>query len=261
VTHAAMTTRDEIVGILSAVDGTLASKLVDRYTEMRTLESVRRWEDCLEKAGKFAEEVYRFVYLAVCGTSLAEVEKMDDLRRNLENAGESAPESLRLLIPRITQRVIWDLRSKRGGGHIKPINPNRLDCKLVLDAASWILAELARLYGESDPDLAAKLVDQLLSFRVPTVERFGDEALVVDRRARLSDQVLMVLASENPARVSEDELFLATRSTNRGSLTAALTRLESEQGYLHRNAHGCKITGTGLNYILKLIADRAFSGT
>src|SRR3990170_2351683 len=156
-----MTTKDEIIETLAVVDRSLASRVLERYLEMRTLESVRRWEDCLDEAGKFAEEVYRFVYLAVKGTPLAEVENMDDLRKKLENPGKEAPESLRILVPRIAQRVLWDLRSKRGGGHIKPIDPNRLDCKLVLDAASWILAELVRLYSESDPELASRVVDQL----------------------------------------------------------------------------------------------------
>jgi len=251
-----MTTKDEIIETLAVVDRSLASRVLERYLEMRTLESVRRWEDCLDEAGKFAEEVYRFVYLAVKGTPLAEVENMDDLRKKLENPGKEAPESLRILVPRIAQRVLWDLRSKRGGGHIKPIDPNRLDCKLVLDAASWILAELVRLYGESDPELASRVVDQLLAYRVPAVERFDEETFVVDRGARLSDQVLMVLAAENPGRVTEEGLSRATKSTNRGSLTAALSRLETEQGYLHRNPQGCKITGTGLSYIMKLIAQR-----
>jgi hypothetical protein len=243
------------------VDHDLATRVVDRYLEMRTLESVRRWEDCLDEAGKFAEEVYRFVHLAVKGTPIAEVEDMDNLRKKLENPGKPAPESLRLLVPRIAQRVLWDLRSKRGGGHIKPIDPNRLDCKLALDAASWILAELVRVYGESDPEMASKIVDQVLAFRVPTVEKFDEETFVVDRSARLSDQVLMVLAAENPVRVVEDDLFKATKSTNRGSVTSAIVRLETEQGYLHRNADGCKITGTGLNYIMKLIAQRSLAET
>jgi len=76
-----MTTKDEIIETLAVVDRSLASRVLERYLEMRTLESVRRWEDCLDEAGKFAEEVYRFVYLAVKGTPLAEVENMDDLRK------------------------------------------------------------------------------------------------------------------------------------------------------------------------------------
>ena len=98
-----MTTKDEIIGTLSVVDNDLATRVVGRYLEMRTLESVRRWEDCLDEAGKFAEEVYRFVHLAVKGTPIAEVEDMDNLRKKLENPGKPAPESLRLLVPRIAQ--------------------------------------------------------------------------------------------------------------------------------------------------------------
>ena len=71
------------VQALSRVNADLAAKLVTRYLEMRTLEAMGRWEDCLEEAGKFAEEVYRFVYLAATGILLHEIENMDDLRKRL----------------------------------------------------------------------------------------------------------------------------------------------------------------------------------
>ena len=50
------------------------------------------------------------------------------------------------MVPRIALAMIYDIRSKRGAVHVKEIDPRHIDVDLAVKAASWIMAELVRVY-------------------------------------------------------------------------------------------------------------------
>ena len=69
--------------------------------------------------------------------------------RQIEN-DTALPDSLRLLMPRVVFGMMYGLRSKRDVVHVKEIDPRYIDAFLCVSAASWVMAELLRLYHSSD---------------------------------------------------------------------------------------------------------------
>jgi hypothetical protein len=162
--------------------------------------------------------------------------------REIEKAA-ALPESLRLLIPRVVQAMVYDIRSKRGAVHVKEIDPRNIDAQMCAQAAPWVMAEFLRLYHVGGETEVARAMDALVRAKMPMVEVFGDET-VVTGDVPCDVELLLLVAQSEPAGLDRRALGLSSKYLP-STVTRALQRLE-QAGCLHKTRDGrYHVTGPG----------------
>lgn len=95
--------------------------------------------------------------------------------RALENeppdANRVGDRSLRLLIPRALP-VLYEIRNNRGVGHLGgDVDANHMDAEAVQAVASWIMAELVRIFHGVATQEAQDTADALVERKSPAIRR------------------------------------------------------------------------------------------
>jgi hypothetical protein len=109
---------------------------------------------------------------------------------------------------------LYEIRNNRGVGHIGgDVDPNFLDSTAVYSMASWILAELVRIFHQVTTDEAQLAVDTLIERKIPLVWEFEDTKRVLSPSMSKSDQTLVLLHRHSDW-VQEGELVRWTEYTN-----------------------------------------------
>jgi hypothetical protein len=113
-----------------AIDASIVHALVCAYEDTVAEYKKGNLDGCLNASGKYVEHTLRAVEFIRLGVALGEVKSVSATAREIEK-DQSLPESVRLLIPRIGQAAIYDIRSKRGAVHVKEIDPRYIDASLA----------------------------------------------------------------------------------------------------------------------------------
>jgi hypothetical protein len=138
------------------------------------------------------------------------------------NAG--VPRSFQILIPRLLP-ALYEIRNNRNVGHVGgDVDPDFMDSSAVVSMASWILAELVRVFHSVATDEAQGVVTELAERRLPLVWRSGDMRRVLKPDLPLRSQVLLLLAS-SATRVRADELLKWTGYKGKPYFTRLLRQL------------------------------------
>lgn len=162
-------------------------------------------------AGKFVEVVLRILQHLTSGTYTPlnrRLDFTDSLANQFMNSG--VDDSVRIHIPR-TARVIYDVRSRRGVGHISGnINANLMDSMLVVSVADWVLAELIRLYCNKSPEDAQKAIDSLIDRKIPLLWTLDGLPVILDPKMAKQGSLLVYFYSKgsNGASIKEVNSFL-----------------------------------------------------
>jgi hypothetical protein len=201
--------------ILSAIPVGLRTPLLNSYQKIATNYFEHKWETSELNGGKFCEVVYSIVNGSITGTFPAKPSKPPDMVlacRALEkipsDPGRIGDRSLRILIPRITP-VLYEIRNNRGVGHVGgDVDPNFLDATAVYSMASWVLAEIIRIFHTVTTSEAQEMVDMLIERKHPIIwEVWGtDIKRILDPKMKKGDQVLVFL-HHSPSWVSDNDLF------------------------------------------------------
>jgi hypothetical protein len=190
----------------------------------------RKWRPSELSGGRFCEVVYTILDGHAKGTYAATPKKPPNFVqacRNLEN-NSNEPRSFQILIPRLLP-ALYEVRSNRGVGHVGgDVDPNHMDSTIVLGTVNWILAELVRVLHQLPVSDAQKLVDLLVERRIPIVWQVGDIRRVSDTSLKLSDQILLLIASY-PTPTTVDDLFEWTGYENRSYFSRALRDLHKSR--------------------------------
>ena len=187
---------------LSSLPNGLRDPLVACYSEIARNFAEHRWEPAELNGGKFCEVVYTILDGAISGTfasSPSKPAKMVDACRALEgnpaSAARQGDRSLRVLIPRILP-ALYEIRNNRGVGHVGgDVNPNYQDAIAVYQMASWVMAELVRIFHQVSLAEAQETVDALVERKHPIIWHHGDVRRVLDASLSKSDQTLLLLYS------------------------------------------------------------------
>jgi hypothetical protein len=198
--------------LLAGLPSGLREPLLNTYKEIASNYVERRWEPSELNGGKFCEAVYSIINGAVTGSFPDRPSGPDNMAqacRALEgkpaNATLIGDKSLRVYIPRMLI-PLYDIRNNRGVGHIGgDVDPNYMDATAVFSAASWILAELVRIFHSTNTAEAQSSVDALVERKLPLVWSVAGVRRVLDSSMPTSDQVLVLLYGE-PAAVADKEL-------------------------------------------------------
>lgn len=162
--------------VLVGIPAALRETLLSTYRTIMLSYAERRWEPSELNGGKFCEAVYSIVQGALSGTfplQAAKPSKMLDACRALEQMPASASRvgdrSLRVLIPRLLP-VLYEIRNNRGVGHVGgDVDPNHMDAEAVQGIASWVMAELVRIFHGITTEQAQRTVDALVERKTPLI--------------------------------------------------------------------------------------------
>ncbi len=188
--------------ILGGLPTTFREALMRHYKEISSNYYEGRWEPSELNAGKFCEVVYCIAKGCLDGKFPSGSSKPKDMVAACR-ALESLPpnpkiigdRSLRILLPRMLL-PLYEIRNNRGVGHIGgDVDPNFLDATAVYSMASWILAELIRVFHGTTTNEAQGIVDALIERKNMLVWHVdgNDMRRVLDHKMDKGDQVLLLL--------------------------------------------------------------------
>jgi hypothetical protein len=186
--------------VLAGLPKALRDALLKSYQEIMSNYLERRWEPSELNGGKFCEAAYSIIGGAVKGSFPPKASKpgnMLDACRALEkeppDAKRVGDRSLRVLIPRLLP-VLYEIRNNRGVGHVGgDVDANHMDAEAVQAMASWVMAELVRIFHGVSTDEARQTVDALVERKTPAIWEVEGVKRVLDPDMSARNQVLMFL--------------------------------------------------------------------
>lgn len=206
--------------LLAGLPQGLREPLIASYREITANYIERRWEPSELNGGKFCEVVYCIVSGAIAQNFPAAPTKplrMADACKALEQTpadpARVGDRSLRILIPRILV-PLYEIRNNRGVGHVGgDVDPNLMDATAVLAMASWVLAELVRVFHGVSTAEAQASANALVERKHPLIWEVGDVKRVLAPSMKTKPQVLLLLYQHTDW-VREQDLFAWTEYSN-----------------------------------------------
>jgi len=185
----------------------LRDALEKHYTKIQRSFSESRYELSELNGAKFSETVLRVLEWKTTGIYTR-------LNQNIANFGQKArqfenqtnlPDGVRFHIPKLLD-CIFDLRNKRGVGHVSDLDPNYMDATFITYATAWIMAELVRWLHQIDANEAQKIVSLLVTKRVPVIWEVDGKKRVLETTLSYKEKTLIILYREYPEKVNAKEL-------------------------------------------------------
>lgn len=178
----------------------LRAELLEEFAKITRNYRENRWEATELDGGRFCEVVYSILKGRGDGEYPEAAFKPKDFPascRALEQTPKDAqPQSVRAGLPRVLIGL-YEVRNNRGVGHVGgEVNPNHMDATMVLHSVQWVMAELVRIYHDTDTASAQATVDALVDRTLPTLWKVGDVTKVLDTALPLIDQTLLLLYAE-----------------------------------------------------------------
>jgi hypothetical protein len=239
--------RDLVLASLSnAIDANVAKAILGQYEKLVAEYRKGDAEAALNAAGKFAEHVLRG--LEGFRTKAAAPAEIKVFKQAIDIIQKDAglPEPLKVLVPGALV-MIFDIRSKRGAAHVKEIDPRHVDSALAVQSASWVLAELIRLFHSADEKGVAQAMTVLMRGNLPLIESFDDEH-VVTTPLSCDLEILLQLARAQPEGLDRRSLGLLVKHSP-SAITRSLQRLD-QQRHAHQTRAGMfHITGPGEKHL------------
>jgi len=160
----------------------------------------------LQNTGLFVESVLRIAEHFVLGihTPLGSKFDVDDCIKKLEKA--SGFDGLRIHTTRLS-RAIYDFRSRKTGVHLKAIDPQIIDASLIFNISTWILIEILKESGISNPETGIRT---LFTKKIPLVQNVGGILRTINPKLLGTHRILLLLYS-TPDGLTEEQLFGGTK--------------------------------------------------
>ena len=223
---------------LQGIPRTIREELLAEFDKLVRNYRERRWEPAELDGGRFCEVTYTVIKGSIDGnfpSTAAKPKNFLDACRRLEQASrDSVPHSLRILIPRLISGL-YDIRNNRGVGHIGgDVDSNQMDATLVVQIATWILAELIRVHHSVTIDEAQLVVEGLIERVVPVVWELPDGRLrVLKPSLSMRQRMLVVLYHSYPDDMSEVDLVRAVEHSNASVLRRDVLRPAHKQALIN----------------------------
>lgn len=234
---------------LANVPKEIATLMANEYADLRTRLARADYSPANLNGGRFAEALARYLEYKSTG---AYTPIGTQLNRNVVLTGVRAntalPGSLRAHLPRVTE-LLMDVRNKRDIAHLgKDVDVAEMDSELVVQLAGWALAEVVRVEAAIAPGECQGLVDMLCERRVPLVEEFNGQKIVVAPELTASERVLVALYDAYPAYQTVPALLRSVRYANPTRFRKLLGDLDS-RGLVVVAEHGAHLTSRGLAHV------------
>lgn len=239
----------------SRLPSELIEALLNSYKEIKDNFYLERHEPSELNGGKFVEAYYRILQYETNGGTYTPIgtqtqDLIGNLRKFEQIPASNTLESFRINIPR-TLLVMYNIRNKRGVGHLGgDVNPNKSDASLLVACADWLMAELFRIHYSCSLDEAQTIVDALVQRNLVLVHQIDDKKRVLLSNLSHKDQTLLLLASEFPNKVKDDEILCWIEPKNKSSYrNRILKSLHSDRMIEYDDSRKCAILPPGLIYV------------
>lgn len=186
--------------LLSAIPTGLRDPLIAEFKGITVAFMEGRWKLASLDAGRFCEVAYTILDGAVSGTfaaSPAKPARFVDACRALESrpAVGVGDRSLRILIPRVLP-AMYEIRNNRNVGHVGgDVSSNEMDASFVRESATWVVAELVRIFHNVTVSEAQSAVTALVERRHPLVWEMDGVRRVLSPEMTAKDRALVLLYS------------------------------------------------------------------
>ena len=192
---------------LATIPDGLRKPLLEEYGTILRNYLERRWTPSELGGGRFCEIVYTIIKGRSTGNYPSSPTKPTNFVqacRQLESI-TSNPRGFQILIPRLLP-ALYEIRNNRGVGHVGgDIDSNHIDASAVLSIASWIMAELIRVFHDIDIQDAQEIADSLVERKTPLVWQSGDIRRVLKPDMSIRNQILLLSSCSKT--VSRDDLI------------------------------------------------------
>lgn len=213
-----MSSVEKFTTIFAILPAPLVKGLEKSFNQIQSNFAQRRFEPSELNGGKFSEVVLRILEWHTStpksytpfGTKIRD---FGQATRRFESM-TTFPDSVRFHIPKILT-ALYDIRNKRGVGHMGgDVDPNHMDSLLVVNATSWILAELVRIFHNLTTSEAQAKVEGLIVRRFPVVWEVGGRRRVLNPNLRFPDKTLLLLYDSYPKSIRDEILCQWTEYSN-----------------------------------------------
>lgn len=245
--------REELERNLSSkINPAVVSDILNAYEGLIQKHRALDAEAALTRAGKFVEHIFRALEFIRTGIAPAEIKSPAAMAKLLEG-DTSLPESIRMLVPRIALAMVYDVRSKRGAVHVKEIDPRGIDVDLAAKAASWIIAELIRLYHVNDEHAVRLEMIALTRATFPLLESIDGEDFV-SKKVPPRVEIQLLLGRKGGEGATRNQLGKMAKC-DASSITRAVQGL-AEDRLIHLTEKGIYyLTGSGEADLMKWLAE------
>ncbi|NGP90257.1 hypothetical protein [Fodinibius halophilus] len=242
--------------IANNYDQQISDHLVSSFLEIEENFVIKKWKPSELNAGHFVEAVRRIIELELFGKYTPFNNKLphfndSELQRYERQKGH---ESFRMLIPRIL-KAIYNIRNKRGVGHISDISPNEMDATLILYNVKWVLAEIIRLNSNLKPEETQQIINKIVERDIQLLWKDGEVKRILNPNILAKDKVLVLLYDESP--MPAEKIRGIIEYKNSYNFKKILKGLHSDRLIEFDDDNICKISPTGITEAEKILQKSA----
>ena len=247
-----------MVNIAPPLDGTLASLLIGEYISLERRFLAGDWEPATLDGGQFCEISARCTY-HIDSKNLNLTKSVDDCLQyveDLKNTNKhffpSRKDALNLCK---AIRLAYKFRSSRGAVHIDPqYSANEMDSKLIMETIRWILCEIVRILWTGNMQVAAKVVREIVTYRVPVVFREGCVPIVQNPGLSANEEILLLLLDSGGEGMTLLQLKTSI-PTHPSTVEKAAKRLRADRLIVNNNTGKIILTDLGQVSAMEIIKD------
>jgi len=238
----------------------ISENIVSSYKDIEKNFALKRWKTSELDGGHFVESVRRLIEHELLGSYTPFTEKLpnftDSELKKYEQA--SGDESYRILIPRAL-KSIYNIRNKRGVGHITGVSPNKMDASYIFSTAKWVLAEVVRLSPGLSINETQEIVDRIVTRQIEILWKDEEKEIlrILNPRIRAKDQILILLLDKSPQ--SEQDLRSAIEYQNSSRFREFLRELHKERLIEYQEEGTCHLSPKGEIEAERLITEKGLT--
>ncbi len=180
----------------SSVFPNIPKEVLDRlessYNNVKKNFRENRFEPSELNGAKFCEAVFRLLEWHTSKSYTRFGTSIKDFTSAVKRFEQMSTfsDSVRFHIPKILD-ALYGIRNKRGVGHLGgDVNPNQMDAIFVASACDWIMAELVRIFHQLSTEEAQKLVQDLVTKKIPIIWKIGQSKRVLAVHLSYKDKAL-----------------------------------------------------------------------
>jgi hypothetical protein len=210
-----------------AIDKRLAIQLIDEALAVEEAFLLKRWKYTELDGGRFTEVAARIVYAADSG-NVSMNKSVDDCVKYIDNnqLPHHFPEPKSAIHIAKVIRAVYKLRSQRGAVHVSATyTANEIDSRLIVESVRWILAEILRIFVNSDRETVADSIRNLARFPQPLIRFYEDLPLLQSISFTTEEEVLThLLYADNGLKIGE---LIALIPKDQSGIRRAIQKLGS----------------------------------
>jgi hypothetical protein len=219
--------------------------LLNAYREIEGNFILKKWKASELDAGHFVEATRRIIEQELFATHTKigkDLPRFADteLKRYEQSTGD---ESFRILIPRAL-KAVYNVRNKRGVGHLGLISPNEMDATYILYTVKWVLAELVRLASGANTRDTQKAIESIVERRLSVLWKHDGITRILETSLTAREQVLILLFDSSPQ--TEIDLQIAVEYKNLTNFRKILNGLHKNRLIEHQSGGQSVITTKGI---------------